>query len=296
MPDPLVSVLIITYNHEKYIRDAIEGCLKQKTNFPIEIIIHDDASTDKTTEIVKEYAEKYPELIFPILQTENQYSKGVKITSSLIPKARGKYIAICEGDDYWCDPHKLQKQVLFLEKNQKYSGSAHQTIVVEGKNERMFKINVKSDIVLSDLLNQRLFHTASILFRKELLLKYPTPPSFIVSFDRILFILIGSNGPIKYFNEPMCIYRKHSDGISASVSYDKLKMDFLAVDYLQQNIKNFPKYRFLSFLHYTCMVYPKEKIPYVVIWKHFFFFALFSFTYFPKNLRKIASTIYRLII
>ena len=86
----------------------------QKTTFPIEIIIHDDASTDGTAKIVKEYADKYPDLIVPILQTENQYSQGIKPSQNFVfPRARGKYIAFCEGDDYWTDPYKLQKQVDF---------------------------------------------------------------------------------------------------------------------------------------------------------------------------------------
>ena len=115
---PLVSVCFITYNHVSFIKDAIEGFLMQKTNFPYEIIIHDDASTDGTSEIVKEYADKYPDLIVPILQKENQYSKkGVGILRDFIyPRTKGKYIAFCEGDDYWTDPLKLQKQFDFMEK------------------------------------------------------------------------------------------------------------------------------------------------------------------------------------
>lgn len=115
---PLVSICCTTYNHGKFIQDAIEGFLMQKTNFPIEIIIHDDASTDNTATIVKQYAEKHPGLIITILQTINQYSQGIKPWPNFVfPKARGKYIALCEGDDYWTDPLKLQKQVDFLEGN-----------------------------------------------------------------------------------------------------------------------------------------------------------------------------------
>ena len=116
---PLVSICCATYNHERYIRDVIDGFLMQKTTFPIEIIIHDDASTDETARIVKEYAEKHPDLIVPIFQTENQYSKNKESIFAwfVYPRSRGKYIALCEGDDYWVDPIKLQKQVDYLEKN-----------------------------------------------------------------------------------------------------------------------------------------------------------------------------------
>jgi len=110
----------MTYNQEKFITHAIEGFLLQKTNFPIEIIIHDDCSTDKTREIIQTYTNKHPNLIKPIFQSENQFSKGIKIQPSVLPKCKGKYIALCEGDDYWNDPYKLQKQVDFLEQDPGY--------------------------------------------------------------------------------------------------------------------------------------------------------------------------------
>lgn len=119
MDTPLVSICSITYNHAPYIRQCLDGFLMQKTKFRYEIIIHDDASTDGTTEIIKEYAEKHPDLITPIFQKENQYSKGIRgmFPRFCFPHAKGKYIALCEGDDYWTDPLKLQKQVDFLEAN-----------------------------------------------------------------------------------------------------------------------------------------------------------------------------------
>jgi glycosyltransferase involved in cell wall biosynthesis len=107
--DPLVSICCITYNHEPYIRDAIEGFLMQKTDFPVEILIFDDASQDRTQEIIKEYASKN-ENIITFLQTENQWSKGKDgLIDWLFPSAKGKYIALCEGDDYWIDPYETAK-------------------------------------------------------------------------------------------------------------------------------------------------------------------------------------------
>lgn len=114
---PLVSICCITYNHAPYIRECLEGFLMQKTNFAFEILLYDDASTDMNQDIIREYHSKYPNLIKPILQKENQYSKGVKVGSFNFDRAQGKYIALCEGDDYWIDPGKLQKQVDFLENN-----------------------------------------------------------------------------------------------------------------------------------------------------------------------------------
>lgn len=125
--EPLVSVCCITYNHVPFIRKAIEGFLMQKTDFPIEILIHDDASTDGTTEIIREYETKYPDLIFPIYEEVNQYQNGHAgdIDFFNYKRARGKYIAYCEGDDYWTDPLKLQKQVDFMEANPEYSVCFH---------------------------------------------------------------------------------------------------------------------------------------------------------------------------
>ena len=122
MTTPLVSVCCITYNHAQFIRKCLDGFLMQETSFPIEILIHDDCSTDGTTEIIREYEAKYPDLIFPLYEEENQYQQGkaAEIDFYNYRRARGKYIAYCEGDDYWTDPLKLQKQVDFMEANPEY--------------------------------------------------------------------------------------------------------------------------------------------------------------------------------
>lgn len=125
---PLVSICCVTYNHAPFIRKCLDGFLMQKTSFPVEILIHDDASSDGTDNIVKEYAERYPEKIFPLYELENQFTKG---KCSLMDyeynysRARGKYIAYCEGDDYWTDPNKLQKQVAFMEDHPDCSVTFH---------------------------------------------------------------------------------------------------------------------------------------------------------------------------
>lgn len=120
MEKPLVSICCITYNHAPFIRQSLDGMLMQE-EVDYEILIHDDCSTDGTTEIVKEYAAKYPDKIFPLYEEENQYSKGVWVDGYNYKRARGKYIAYCEGDDYWTDPLKLQKQVEFMEAHLEYS-------------------------------------------------------------------------------------------------------------------------------------------------------------------------------
>lgn len=142
MNDIKVSICCTAYNHENYIRQAIEGFLMQKTNFNFEVLIHDDASTDKTAEIIKEYELKYPNIIKPIYQTENQLSKGVSISRTyLYPNAKGEYIAWCEGDDFWIDENKLQRQVDFLDENKQYSACVHRYITV---NEFGEETNLKT--------------------------------------------------------------------------------------------------------------------------------------------------------
>ena len=107
--EPLITIACITYNHFSYIKDALNGFLAQRCEYPFEIIIRDDASFDGTTEIVHEYKNEYPEIIQTVTEKENTFNDGVYPLSRVLPMARGKYIALCEGDDYWTDPYKLEK-------------------------------------------------------------------------------------------------------------------------------------------------------------------------------------------
>lgn len=173
MTKPLVSIHCITYNHENYIAQALEGFLLQKTNFPIEIVICDDASTDKTANIIREYADKYPNLIVPLLQSENQYSQGVKPGFDIVmPRCQGKYIAHCEGDDYWIDPYKLQKQVDFMEGNPEYSFIFHDCeILNQNSGSRQLRVGkrvIDETVDLVSAIKQNNMPTASILHRNVL--------------------------------------------------------------------------------------------------------------------------------
>lgn len=124
--NPRVSVVVLAHNHEAYIREALEGVVTQKTNFPLEVYIHDDASTDRTPEIIRDYQKIYPSLIKPIFQEENQFSKGINpLSHHIYPHLNSDYIAYCEGDDYWIDPLKLQKQVDVMDSRLEYVLCAH---------------------------------------------------------------------------------------------------------------------------------------------------------------------------
>jgi len=226
---PLVSIACITYNHEEYIRDAIEGFLMQKTTFPIEIIIHDDASTDGTAQIIKEYEIKYPDLFFPIYQKENQYSKVTNriLATFVFPKARGKYIALCEGDDYWTDPLKLQKQVDFLEQNPEFAICCH-AVNFEYEDGRPSFIRRKHDpgrnrYTLRDLCIKNRFSTASTFYRNHLFDGFPSWYYQMPTGDWPLHILNAEHGDIWYMDEIMATYRVHKGGYWSGMDIIELK-------------------------------------------------------------------------
>lgn len=133
----IVSIVCCTYNHEEYIRNAMDGFIMQKTNFKFEVIVHDDASTDRTAEIIREYELKYPDLIKPIYQKINQYSNNKSnIRKSIVQKIRGKYVALCEGDDYWTDPYKLEIQLELMKKMPEINICAHTALVIDANSKK----------------------------------------------------------------------------------------------------------------------------------------------------------------
>ena len=169
--DIKVTAYCLAYNHEKYIRKTLEGFVNQKTNFGFQVIVHDDASTDNTANIIKEYEKKYPDIIKPIYQKQNQHSKGVSIFKTFIyPQIKGKYIAICEGDDYWCDNNKIQKQFDYMEKHPECSLCVHNTIkhdLKTGKEELFNDWKEIHELTANDIFYGWKVHTSSFFTRKE---------------------------------------------------------------------------------------------------------------------------------
>lgn len=218
MNDIMVSICCLTYNHEKYISNAIDGFLLQETDFKYEILIHDDASTDNTAEIIKEYEMKYPDIIIPIYQTENQYSRKVKIGATyLFPKAKGKYVALCEGDDYWTDPLKLQTQVKYMESNPYCSLCVHaaQKVSERGKVLGVVRpsksdVNYSTDDVI--LGAGGMFPTNSMFFPKKLLGTYPTFYMNAPTGDYSLTIFLSLHGSVHYIDKFMSVYRCMAEG------------------------------------------------------------------------------------
>ena len=234
METPLVSICSITYNHAPFIRQCLDGFLMQQCNFPIEIIINDDCSTDGTTEIIREYAEKYPDKIFPIFHEENLYTQGVRgmFQKFVFPKARGKYIALCEGDDYWTDPLKLQKQVDFLESHPDYSMCCHAAVIKTSEFEKIQTANSNSDC---DLLMEDVFLrggeyivTASICCRQSLLGEFRAFSLGCPVGDYPLQIWCAMNGKIRHLNNVMAVYNfGHQGSWSATRHYTDVVMKLI---------------------------------------------------------------------
>lgn len=245
---PLVSICCITFNHARYVRQCLDGFVMQRTSFPFEIIIHDDASTDDTQEIIREYIAEYPDLFKPILQEENQYSKGIRsiLATFCYPHAKGKYIALCEGDDYWTDPEKLQMQVDFLEANPEYSMCFHNVDVL---NEDTQSIDTGCDHIETrdydhaEIQEKLLVPTCSVLFRTDSLKNYEYDKDYIVG-DNVLWATCRSTGKVRGFDRVMGVYRRVSTGWTAQFTkigkqkyYD---LNFAWIKHRQAMKRHFP--------------------------------------------------------
>ena len=228
----LVTVFCLAYNHEKYIRKTLEGFVKQKTSFKFKVLVHDDASTDGTQDIIKEYAEKYPDIFECILQDENKYQKGIDIEFEyVIPKLDGKYVAVCEGDDYWTDPNKLQLQVDYMEKHHDCTLCVHDTekMFEDGKStgttfntSRKEKDYSFEDIVLSE--PSAYFHFSSFMWRNDTLRKKNTAFTMNGIGDYPMALYFSSIGYIHYIPRVMTKYRLNAVGSwSSAMNADNKK-------------------------------------------------------------------------
>ena len=230
-----VSIRCFAYNHERFIRQCLDGFVMQKTDFRFEAIVHDDASTDNTAAIIREYAEKYPDIIKPIYETENQYSKhDGSLTRIMNAHTRGKYVAMCEGDDYWTDPYKLQKQVDFLESHPDYVMCSHLFDVYNERNKQLQKNDESSftgkNYDLDTLINgEWYFQPLTVLFRFD---AYDREhfASYGLSMDVILYYELLRRGGKGYcLPDVMAVYRIHDGGVWSLKSLDKQRaMEFQA--------------------------------------------------------------------
>ena len=239
---PIVSICCPTFNHENYIAQALDGLLMQETNFPFEILVHDDASTDGTTNIIKSYQKKYPVIIKPMYQTVNQYQQGRSILEINQARAQGKYIAGCEGDDYWIDPYKLQKQVDFLESNPEIFVHSTNACVVDkyGKKIKENRGDFYDDFVVS--VEALAFISIPFEYRTSIYRnKYYDTITYNLKLgfgDTFLFATFANFGPGYMSKDVTAAYRIHEQGVWSSIIHDKKQI----IDSYAENLyKNLPQ-------------------------------------------------------
>lgn len=240
--NPLVSICCLSYNHAPFLKDCLNGFLNQEIDFPIEILIHDDASTDGSEEIIKEYAEKYPDIIYPLYETKNQYSNGCKGRMDLTfnyNRARGKYIAYCEGDDFWTDHKKLKKQVDFMESHPDYSVCFHRCshlntstgVMTEDHCGRLFTkgqegIDITAEMTLRGWITQPLtmvFRRSCFSFEWQKLYK-----DNYRDMQEIYHLLSAGKGYLFAFDGG--VYRYHPGGINSMISQAQYCETSLPID------------------------------------------------------------------
>ena len=240
--EPLVSICCTAYNHQKYLAQTLESFLSQQCDFPFEILIHDDVSTDSTAQIIRSYAEKYPEIIRPMFQTENQYSKGVPINETFnFPRARGKYIALCEGDDYWCDETKLARQIAYMENHPDCTfsftnGYVHDENGVNPdreflpyyENERELFKDGSRTFTLGEIAHINFIPTASFVFRVDALRSLPSTftDKECQHGDLRMKLFLTASGYAWYEHVYACVYRENVSG-SAMQIWKKERRDQL---------------------------------------------------------------------
>lgn len=211
--EPVVSIMCMTYNHERYIETAIRGFLSQDTTYPFEIIIHDDASTDRTQEIVRRWQAAYPTIIRPILQRENIMSKGGSPYNVMLAAARGAYVATWEGDDWWHDAHKLQRQVGFLEEHPDFSCTAHNYFhyVESSLTVRPWYAGTSQIVVTERELmgNMRLMWVPTVVYRR-LFTKLPPESDVTNNGDMILTSYLGTFGKCLFFENHVSAVRREN--------------------------------------------------------------------------------------
>lgn len=262
---PLVSIACITYNHEPYIRQCLEGFVMQQTNFDFEIVIHDDASIDGTRDVILEYCSKYPHLFRTIFQEQNRYKEGKGIYARFVfPECRGKYIAICEGDDYWTDPLKLQKQVDILNGDASVSICAHNAFKYDITNNivSLFNDTISNEYYsIENIIEEDWFiPTASIMCRRDILLsrcyntQVPNGDYFL-----LLIMLIGGE-KLYYSRDVMSVYRRHIGGVSNTFNWEIVENNINTIlDYIND----------LTECSYEKSIAKKKKrLASLTIWEH----------------------------
>lgn len=275
MTKPVISICCLAYNHEPYIRQALDGILMQKTEFPFEVIIHDDASTDHTAEIIREYEEKYPDIIKPIYQEKNQYSQRIKISKTWIfPRVQGKYIALLDCDDFWTDPYKLQRQVSYMEIHPECSGTFHAANwLVDEKivqNDRHF--DKECDVTPQQVIlgGGEYCASASLCYRAQYAFDWPHFREIANVGDYPLQVLLALRGNFHYFPQIMSGYRLGRAGSwtamtreDAEKRYASLRATIRWLEELDKETnRNFSTEIYYKIGKEQCVLYKNKQIPF----------------------------------
>lgn len=248
---PIVSICCITYNHGKFIADCLNGFLKQKTSFPFEIVVSNDCSTDDTKSIIDSYLSKYPTMFKVVSPSKNLGS--IKNFFHALSKCTGKYIALCEGDDYWIDENKLQKQVDFMEQNPDVGLTYSKVKMLNNKQNEFFSVWGKEKNCFAELIQENQIPTLSVCMRKDILLQYikdvaPGTKNWLMG-DYPMWLYFIHVSKVKFFDEITGVYRVLENSASHSTNVLK-QINFLKSTY---DIKEF----FVSFFNETNADYPK---------------------------------------
>ena len=270
MNEILVSISCITYNHSAYIRQCLDGMLMQQTTFGFEILIHDDCSTDGTDDIIREYVSRYPQIIKPLFEEENQYQQGKPIGTIVwnLPRAKGKYIAMCEGDDYWTDPLKLQKQVDFMEANPEYSMCFHKVEVIshDKNDENLYSHLQEKEYTASEIYEKWTVPTCSVLYNRHKF-KLLRPKKCLFG-DIVLFLSLANGGKLFCLDIIGGVYRRHQKGVSTQCNneqYKALYHQYKEMEKLFPNVREISKRKQMDYL--SCLIYDKNSVD---TWKYRF--------------------------
>jgi len=241
---PVVSILCHTYNHASVLRDALNGFMMQETRFPFEIIVHDDASTDNTKEITRNYQERYPNIIRCITQKNNIYSKGLKPLHFTLPLARGMLIALCEGDDFWIDCQKIQRQVDLLAAHPCVDLCFHRSIIwfVDHREIRELSQELggaETVIGAGRLLREsgNICHTSSLMIRKSALKDLPQWFWQAPAGDILLKVFGAQRGGALHLPDVMSVYRKGGSGSWSDQMREPRKM----LHHLKRSVRTYRK-------------------------------------------------------
>lgn len=237
---PVVGICCITYNHAKFIAQALDGFLMQETTFPVEIIVHDDASTDGAQDIILDYAKRFPGLIRPILQETNQYSKTGDFLGRVLQEPKSEYVAICDGDDYWTDPCKLQVQFELLEADPAAAGCFHLMELITDGGEKLGVYppeHLHRDRVFEDVAIGYYLSTCSIMYRKHLYQGRPEWARGLYMEDGPLIAELCQQGTFRFIPRNMGVYRQHTQGFWSSL--DIRKKPKISYDLMDAVLKQF---------------------------------------------------------